>query len=401
MTRRLASTKLKPTASAQRREAMDNLLEDSVFIALQRDHRWSVNQGPTSPHPFDNLKPVNENIYIGTDSGATTTKIAAVRSDGEPVAQEVLQRPTESAAGRGCVIDGWIRAIEAFLADHDFSWEQIAGVGLAIPGPYLGYGVMDRSANFPAEFAGWNVHEDFSRALSSRAGNPLPLVVGNDGNFGGVAEARWARAGRRASVLMLMPGSGLGCAYIDADGRPLDGDTLAGLESGHQPAPMHVLGWNKKPLPCGCGRNWGCVEAYTTISGLGHLLEEKLAEFPDHELATSTMAQKAKVLSLRDRAQQGDPLATSIFDLQAHVMGLHVASLTMTLDAGIVVIGGGLMAPEATTQEFRDRYLSLVRKTAAPFLWPTQREKMEILPARLGDLSQAIGAALVALANDR
>jgi len=42
-----------------------------------------------------------------------------------------------------------------------------------------------------------------------------------------------------------------------------------------------------------------------------------------------------------------------------------------------------------------------VRKTAAPFLWPIQREKMEILPARLGDLSQAIGAALVALANDR
>ena len=351
--------------------------------------------------PFDSLKHVKEKIYIGTDSGATTTKIAAVRGNGEPVAQEVLQRPTESAAGRRGVVDGWIRAIDAYLAAHDFSWEQVAGVGLAIPGPYLGYGIMDRSANFPAEFSGWNVHEDFSRALSLRAGRPLSLVVGNDGNFGGVAEARLARAGRRASVLMLMPGSGLGCAYIDADGRPLDGDTLAGLESGHQPAAMHVLGWNKKPLPCGCGRDWGCVEAYTTISGLGHLLEEKLAEFPGHELATSTMPQKAKVLSLRDRAQQGDPLATGIFDLQARVMGLHVASLTMTLDAGIVVIGGGLMDPEATTEEFRARYLDLVRKTAMPFLWPAQKEKMEIVPARLGDLSQAIGAALVALASDR
>lgn len=343
---------------------------------------------------------MREIIYIGTDSGATTTKIAAVRSNGEPLAQEVLQRPTQSAAGRIGVIDGWIRAIDAFLAAHGFSWEKVAGVGLAIPGPYLGYGIMDRSANFPAEFAGWNVHEDFSRALASRAGRPLPLIVGNDGNFGGVAEARLARAGRRASVLMLMPGSGLGCAYIDADGCPLDGDTLAGLESGHQPAAMHVLGWNKEPLPCGCGRNWGCVEAYTTISGLGHLLEEKLAEFPDHELATSALPSKTKVLSLRDRAQGGDPLAVSIFDLQARVMGLHVASLTMTLDAGIVVIGGGLMDPEATTQQFRDRYLRLVRETAMPFLWPAQQEKMEIVPARLGDLSQAIGAALVALAND-
>jgi predicted NBD/HSP70 family sugar kinase len=338
-------------------------------------------------------------IYIGVDSGATTTKIAAVHGNGEPVVHEVLQRPTESASGRSGVIDGWIRAIEAFLSAHGFMWEQIAGVGLAIPGPYLGYGIMDRSANFPAEFAGWNVHDDFAQALSLRAGRPIPLVVGNDGNFGGVAEARLARHGRRASVLMLMPGSGLGCAYIDADDRPLDGDTLAGLESGHQPAAMHMLGWNKDPLPCGCGRQWGCVEAYTTISGLGHLLEEKLAEFPDHELATSALSSKIKVLSLRDRAQKGDPLATSIFDLQARVMGLHVASLIMTLDASIVVIGGGLMDPGATTEEFRDRYLCIVRKTAQPFLWPAQREKMEIVPARLGDLSQAIGAALVALAK--
>jgi predicted NBD/HSP70 family sugar kinase len=80
-------------------------------------------------------------------------------------------------------------------------------------------------------------------------------------------------------------------------------------------------------------------------------------------------------------------------------MGLHVASLIMTLDASIVVIGGGLMDPGATTEEFRDRYLCIVRKTAQPFLWPAQREKMEIVPARLGDLSQAIGAALVALAK--
>ena len=72
-------------------------------------------------------------IYIGTDSGATTTKIAAVRQNGEPVAQTVLQRPTESASGRSGVIDGWIRAIEAFLSAHGFMWEQIAGVGLAIP----------------------------------------------------------------------------------------------------------------------------------------------------------------------------------------------------------------------------------------------------------------------------
>jgi hypothetical protein len=32
-----------------------------------------------------------------------------------------------------------------------------------------------------------------------------------------------------------------------------------------------------------------------------------------------------------------------------------------------------------------------------PCLWPTQRARVKILPAALGELSQAIGAALVAL----
>jgi len=334
-------------------------------------------------------------IHIGIDSGATTTKIAAVHADGTPVSREVLQRPTESSSGPGGTIAGWIRAITAYMEANACAWEQVAGVGLAIPGPYLAPGVMDRSANFPEEFAGWDVGTELARALATESGRELPLVVGNDGNMGGVAEAQHACAGRRASVLMLMPGSGLGCAYVDADGKALEGDTLAGMEAGHSPAPVHLLGWSEKPLPCGCGRDWGCVEAYTTISGLGHLLAAKLRSSPGHELAKADIDPKQKVLSLRTRAQNGDGLALEIFEFQARVLGLHVASLVMTLDPGIVVIGGGLMDPHATTQAFRDRYLSILRDTALPYLWPRQREEIKIVPAALGDLSQAIGAALV------
>ena len=69
----------------------------------------------------------------------------------------------------------------------------------------------------------------------------------------------------------------------------------------------------------------------------------------------------------------------------------------MAFDPAFVVIGGGLMDPEATTSAFRERYLGIVRKTATPYLWPAQRTRISIVPASLGDLSQAIGAALVAL----
>jgi predicted NBD/HSP70 family sugar kinase len=114
-------------------------------------------------------------------------------------------------------------------------------------------------------------------------------------------------------------------------------------------------------------------------------------------LHNSTAPLKEKVLSLRTRAQKGDPLALEIFDTQAKALGIHVANLSMALDAEFVVIGGGLIDPHSTTEEFRKRYLDGIRAAAEPWLFPVQRRTIQIVPATLGELSQAIGAALVAL----
>ena len=253
--------------------------------------------------------------------------------------------------------------------------------------------MFDKSPNLPESFAGFDVHTAYAGALAERAGRAVPLIVGNDGNMGGVAEAQRVRGHSSATVLMLAPGSGLGCAFVDGKRLPLDGDTLAGMEAAHMPAPLHLL--DAKPYPCGCGRTWGCVEVYTTLSGLPHLIAERTgSKEPPADL-------KQRGFALRGLAQKGDSLACEIFDFQARALGLHVASLAMALDPAFVVIGGGLMDPEATTEPFRDRYLRIVRESALPYLWPAQRERLSVVPAALGDLSQSIGAALVALYQSR
>lgn len=344
---------------------------------------------------------MSEKIFIGTDSGATTSKIAAVWENGDAVNTRIHQRPTNTLNGREAVIGGWIAGIGEFLAQYHLQWSQVAGVGLAIPGPYERYGVLGKTANLPASFTGWDVHANYSAALARQAGHPLPLIVGNDGHCGGVAEARIACGNQPLSVLMLMPGSGLGSAFVGADGLPLIGQTLTALETAHMAAPLHLFGLGGEPIPCGCGKNWGCVEPYTTIAGLPRLLAEKLKKFPGHELAKSDAPMKEKVLSLRTRAQKGDALALEIFEFQARAMGFHVANLVTLFDPGVVVIGGGLMDHEVTTPEFRERYIRIVRETALPQLWPAQRASIKIIPAVLGELSQAIGAALMALYQRR
>ncbi len=339
-------------------------------------------------------------VFLGTDSGATTSKTGGVFADGTPISLKLRQSSTNSQLGTAAVVAGWVEGAEGFLKDNGLSWDRVAAAGLALPGPYRGYGILEKSANLPDSFAGWNFHADYSAALARAAGRPIPLRAGNDGDLGGVGEAARVRGDTRSTVLMLAAGSGLGAAYIDADGLPLSGDHLAGMEAGHMPVPLHLLGNGLERRPafrCGCGRDWGCIEAYSTISGLPQYLEARLPHHPGHELAASPETPKQKALSLRGRAQKGDPLALEIFDSQARALGIHVANLCMALDPGIVVIGGGLIDPESTTPEFRQRYLDGIRRAAEPYLFPAQRARLRIVPASLGELSQAIGAALVAL----
>lgn len=342
---------------------------------------------------------MNKTIYIGTDGGATTSKVGGVWSDGSTISTKLLQASTNSVHGPESVVRSWVDAITNYLSQNRLDWEQVGGVGLAVPGPFQRYGVFDHSANLPDSFTGFDVYTSYSSALAERAERPIPLTVGNDGDMGGVAEAQHARGNTVGSVLMLAPGSGLGCAYIDENGIALDGDTLAGMEGGHMPAALHLL--DAKPYPCGCGRDWGCIEVYTCLAGLPYLLAEKLEQHPEHDLAKSSLTMKERAFSLRGLAQKGDALAQEIFDFQARALGLHVANLAMALDPRFVVIGGGLMDPEATTAAFRENYLNIVRATARKYLWPAQREAITIVPAALGDLSQAIGAALSALYRAR
>jgi len=65
----------------------------------------------------------------------------------------------------------------------------------------------------------------------------------------------------------------------------------------------------------------------------------------------------------------------------AKALGTHIANHLIDL--------------HASTEEFRSRYLEGIRKAAIPWLFPDQQK--QIVPASLGELSQAIGAALVGL----
>jgi hypothetical protein len=64
-------------------------------------------------------------IFIGTDSGATTSKTGGIWDDETIISHELRQSSTNSAAGKDAVIKGWVDGINGFLIDNDLSWDQV------------------------------------------------------------------------------------------------------------------------------------------------------------------------------------------------------------------------------------------------------------------------------------
>ncbi|KAB2963418.1 hypothetical protein, partial [Zoogloea sp.] len=54
-------------------------------------------------------------VFIGTDSGATTSKTGGVWEDGTAISTKLLQKPTNSESGPAAVVAGWMEGIDDYL----------------------------------------------------------------------------------------------------------------------------------------------------------------------------------------------------------------------------------------------------------------------------------------------
>ena len=52
----------------------------------------------------------SKQVFIGTDCGATMSKVGGVWADGTTISTKLQQQPTNSEQGREAVVAGWIAA---------------------------------------------------------------------------------------------------------------------------------------------------------------------------------------------------------------------------------------------------------------------------------------------------
>jgi glucokinase len=159
----------------------------------------------------------------------------------------------------------------------------------------------------------------------------MPVMAGNDANVAALGEM-WMGGGQGYKDLVVVTlGTGVGGGIIN-NGKILTGATGAAGEIGH----IHVE--DKEEDICGCG-NRGCLEQYSSATGITRLAKKRLAESDkDSILRNSEISAK----TVFDAVKERDELALEVADEFGRYLGNALAAIACVVNPEAVVIGGGV-----------------------------------------------------------
>lgn len=310
---------------------------------------------------------------FGVDLGGTTVKIAYFDETGNLLYKWEI--PTVTADGGKQILPDIAAAVLGYLEENDIDRFQIIGIGIGVPGPVDGKGVVNRCVNL-----GWGVF-NIQEELSALTG--LRVKAGNDANVAALGEA-WKGGGNGCeNMVMATLGTGVGGGII-IDGRPVSGVHGAGGEIGH-------ITLNKNETEqCGCGK-YGCVEQYCSATGVVRVAKRHLAGSDRESVLRGVENLTCK--DVFDAGKAGDPLALEILENVYDHMGQFLASVCCVADPEVVVLGGGVSKAGQPLLDGTKRYFD-------KYIFHASRSICFAL-ASLGNDAGAYGAFKLVLDSDK
>ena len=258
---------------------------------------------------------------FGVDLGGTTVKIAYFDETGKML--EKWEIPTVTADGGKQILPDIAASIRGFMEANNIADTAILGIGIGVPGPVNGAGVVNKCVNL-----GWGVF-NIAEELSALTG--FPVKAGNDANVAALGEF-WKGGGQGCNNMIFVTlGTGVGGGIV-IGGQLLHGTHGAGAEIGHM-----VL--NKyETAKCGCGKR-GCVEQYCSATGIVRLAKDRLAT---PVVSSSLQESELTAKAIFDAGKEGDKLALEILDTYYDYMGEFLGTLCSVINPEAVVLGGGV-----------------------------------------------------------
>jgi glucokinase len=308
--------------------------------------------------------------WIGVDLGGT--KILAGLFDADFKLRARAKQATAAEGGPAAVFGQIAKVVEDVLRDAGVPADQVAGLGMGLPGqvdprsgqvrlaPNLGWKDLDIAGHLPKSW-------------------PWRTFAENDVKLGTYGEYLHGAARGAKSVLGVFAGTGVGGGLI-LDGQIYSGFNFNAGEVGHV-----VLNWRKgTTLESIAGRRNVVKRATALLADAPKRVRKGWKNINPDAVKSSQLA---------DLYQGGDPVALQVIDDAARALGAFLGSAVNLLSPEVIVLGGGLAGA------LGDSFLERVWEIAQRFTLPRATEGVRCVPAALGDDSGIYGAAAFARAR--
>jgi predicted NBD/HSP70 family sugar kinase len=313
-------------------------------------------------------------LTAGVDLGGTKIQTVVLRS-GKVVGQSRV--PTPQSGRAADVIEAIAGTVRDSVAEAGKPG-TLGRVGIGTPGEIAqAAGVVSLAANVPGFSGRVSLGPRLSKALDG-----IEVIIDNDVRVA-VRGEHVRGAGRPyRNMLGVWVGTGVGGGLV-VDGELHGGRGAAG-EIGH----LVVQPGGRR---CGCGRR-GHLEAYAGRARL-EARARRLVKKGQRTVLFDIMKKEG-----RDRLssgvyaralKKGDPMTKQLVKEAAWALGIALASAQNLLDLEAIVVGGGL--GDRLGQPFIDAIVAEMM----PHLF-TPEQPPVVVPTELGDLSGAVGAAVLA-----
>lgn len=234
--------------------------------------------------------------------------------------------PTRTENGGSEILPDIAKSVKAKMAEKGIAADDVAGVGIDVPGPVNDKGELSIAVNL-----NWG-YKNIVKELSDELGG-MAVKAANDANAAALGEM-WAGGGKGSkNLVMVTLGTGVGGGII-VDGKIVAGAHGAGGEVGHACVEP------EEEAVCNCG-NHGCLEQMTSATGIVRLAKKYLAS---HD-TPSSLRERGESISAKavfDALKEGDAAAEAIVQEFSEYLGRALAVFACVVDPEVIVVGGGV-----------------------------------------------------------
>ncbi len=312
-------------------------------------------------------------LALAIDVGGSQIKIGLVRRGGELIGSWNLDTPATAPPEN--IVRRMLKLTDQILSENQLNREDVDGVGISLAGFITADGLVTATAHLSREWIGYNLKDrllqDWQTSYYFALDTPAPTL--GEAYFG---------AGRGVDHFVYVTVStGIGAGII-ANGNYFTG----GL--GWAGGVGHTIIDENSPRVCeGCG-NHGCLETFAAKQGIVMTAREMLEQYPQSDMFSLVGGDLSALTpkTVYQAALAGDPAAHKVFDRAGHALGIGLTNLVDIVAPRRVVVGGGIA-------QAGDLLLEPARQVINQRAFPPSLRKVEVVQARLSDLSGMYGAA--------